>query len=54
MYEHALETVLELPADEQNHYETRLSKVMKSAKGIGWGYYDGLCDLYYKAFPNED
>ena len=53
MYDYAIETVLELPVKEQNAFKTRLYEIMKSASGIGWGYYDGLCDLYYKAFPED-
>ncbi|MCP4110662.1 MAG: hypothetical protein GY749_34920 [Desulfobacteraceae bacterium] len=53
MYEYAIETVLKLSVQEQNTFRARLHKIMKSASGIGWGYYDGLCDLYYKAFPED-
>ncbi len=54
MYEKALETVFELPIKEQKTFRDRLHEVMVSASDIGWGYHDGLCDLYYKAFPTED
>lgn len=53
MYEYATETVLELPAQEQEKFKSRLQEIMKSASGIGWGYYDGLCDIYYEAFPKD-
>ncbi len=47
MYEYAIETVLELSTKEREGFKIRLQDIMKSASGIGWGYYDGLCDLYY-------
>ena len=52
MYEYAIETVLELPQKERVAFQARLHNVMQSASGIGWGYHDGLCDLYYQAFPD--
>ncbi len=51
MYEYALETILELTDKEQNAFKSRLYEILKSASGIGWGYYDGLCNSYYKTFP---
>lgn len=53
MYEYAIETVLELPTKEQEEFKTRLKDIMKSASGIGWGYYDGLRGLYYESFPEK-
>ena len=53
MYEYAIETVLELPTKEREEFKTRLQDIMKSASGIGWGYYDGLRDLYYESFSEE-
>lgn len=53
MYEYAIETVLELRAKERDEFKNRLQNIMESAKGIGWGYYDGLCDLYFQAFPEK-
>lgn len=52
MYEYAIETVLELPQKEQAAFQVRLQNVMNSASGIGWGYHDGLCDLYYEVFAD--
>ncbi len=52
MYEYATETVLELPLKEQSDFKSRLQDIMKSASGIGWGYYDGLCGIYYGAFSD--
>jgi hypothetical protein len=27
---------------------------MDSASGIGWGYYDGLRELYYESFQDDN
>ena len=53
MYEYAIETVLETPPDKQKDYQERLKAIMDSASHIGWGYGDGLGDLYYEAFSEE-
>ena len=53
MYELAIETVQELPIDEQKVFRERLYEIMESASFIGWGYPDGLSGLYHKAFPDE-
>ena len=37
-------------SDDMHLYETfadRLSAVIEETEGIGWGFYDGLCDSYY-------
>lgn len=54
MYENAIETVMELPTMEQEAFRARLQEVMSSASGIGWGYHNGLCELYHKAFETKD
>jgi len=53
MYEKAIVAVSELPVKDQNAFKERLREIIDSASGIGWGYYDGLCDLYGKAFPED-
>ena len=53
MYEKAIENVLELPVIEQNTFKERLRKIMESASGIGWGYHDGICELYSKSFEDQ-
>ena len=53
MYEYAIETVLETPPDTQKDFQERLKKIMESASHIGWGYGDGLADLYYEVFSKE-
>ena len=50
MCEKAIKYVLKMPKKEQEPFRTRLKKIMESAAGIGWGYYDDLCHLYYEAF----
>jgi hypothetical protein len=51
MYEKAIVAVSELPLKEQNAFKERLQKIKESASGIGWGYHDGLCNLYCTTFP---
>lgn len=51
IYEKAILAVSELPVEEQNAFKIRLLEIMDSVSGIGWGYHDGLCELYFKAFP---
>jgi len=53
MYEKAIVAVSELPVKDQNAFKERLREIMDSASGIGWGYHDGLCDLYCKTFPED-
>jgi hypothetical protein len=53
IYAAATEKTLQLPRDMRNIYRRRLEKIMKSSSGIGWGYYDGLCELFDKAFPEK-
>jgi hypothetical protein len=52
-YAGAIKKVLQLPRDDRSTYRGRLEKIMKSSHGIGWGYHDGLCDLFDKAFPEK-
>jgi len=53
MYEYAIETVLECPPEKHKEFQARLKDIMTSASGIGWGYGDGLADLYYEVFDDE-
>ena len=41
------------PLDQKiiDEYLPRMTAVVESAKGIGWGYYDGISDALYGAFP---
>ena len=54
MYEKALAQVLSLPEQEREELRERLEKLETSSSGIGWGYHDGLGDLYGSAFPDKD
>ena len=54
MYEIAIETVLETPTEKQIEFQVRLKKIMDSASHIGWGYGDGLADLYYEVFADHE
>ena len=35
-------------------YLPRMQAVVEAAHGIGWGYYDGIADALYGAFPPEE
>ena len=52
MYEKAIQNVTELSPKEQKVFKERLHEIIESASGIGWGYYDGLRQLYYESFPD--
>ncbi|MGD8663997.1 MAG: hypothetical protein PVH37_28985 [Desulfobacterales bacterium] len=53
MYEKAIQNVTVLSPIEQKVYKERLHDIMDTASGIGWGYHDGLCELYYESFPDD-
>jgi hypothetical protein len=53
MYEKAIQNLTELSPEEQKVFKERLHEIMDSASGIGWGYYDGLRELYYESFPDD-
>jgi len=53
MYEKAIQNVTELPTEEQKVFKERLHEIMDSASGIGWGYHDGLRELYFESFPDD-
>jgi len=53
MYRRAIDKVLLLPEEQRNDFKDRLETIMTSASGIGWGYYDALCDDFYTAFPED-
>jgi len=54
MYARAVDKVLELPEPEQGELRERLHDIVTSSSGIGWGYHDGVVDLYYGAFPDDE
>lgn len=51
MYARAIKAIMDLPDSERPALQDRLQEVARSAHGIGWGYYDGLCDAFASAFP---
>jgi hypothetical protein len=53
IYAAAIEKVLQLPRDIRSIYRKRLEKIMESSDDIGWGYHDGLCAHFDKAFPEK-
>ena len=53
MYQRAIQKVLSLPEEQRKGFRERLERIMTAASGIGWGYYDMLCDDYYSAFPED-
>jgi hypothetical protein len=54
MYEKAILNLAELSPKDQKVFKERLHEVMDSASGIGWGYYDGLRELYYESFQDDN
>ena len=48
MYERSLNFIAKYKLHEM--YETRCKKIVDDTRGIGWGFHDGLCDLYCKYF----
>ena len=54
MYDRAIGKILKLPKEERNEFRKRMEKIMVSSEGMGWGYYDGLCDLYYDGFSDDE
>jgi len=54
VYGQAIKKVLSIPDHEQGNFTKRLKKIMLSSNGIGWGYYDGLCDEYYGSFKVDE
>lgn len=53
MYARAINKILRLPKERQAEFRDRLREIVDSSSGIGWGYHDGLYDLYYRAFPDD-
>jgi len=52
MYDKTIDTLFSLDEDTIQVYQSRFSEIMESSSGIGWGYHDDLCDLYYEAFSD--
>jgi len=54
MYDRAIEKILKLPEEEQNTFRERMKRIMDSSDGIGWGYHDDICELYYDGFDDDE
>ncbi len=54
MYDKAIDMILSLKDEDQHQFKKRLKLIMDSSSGIGWGYHDELCDLYYDAFGDDE
>jgi hypothetical protein len=54
MFSRAVKAVEKLPESEQGSFRERLWELTESSNRIGWGYHDGLCEEYYRAFPEAD
>jgi len=52
MYNKAIDTLFSLDEDTIQASQPRFKAIMESSSGIGWGYHDDLCDLYYEAFSD--
>jgi hypothetical protein len=50
----AVKTICSLPKELQEPFRERLSEIVLSSSGIGWGYHDELAEIYDTAFPEED
>jgi hypothetical protein len=48
MFEKALKFVFNENLDQK--YQDRFKKIMEAGDGIGWGFSDSLCDLYYSYY----
>jgi hypothetical protein len=48
MYEQALKQITAHKL--QDSYESRCRKVVRDTSGMGWGFHDGLSDLYHTYF----
>ena len=53
MFHRALNVLLESDQGTIDMFLPRLEAIKDKAEGIGWGYYDGLCDALDRTFPEE-
>lgn len=51
MYEKAVEWIIKHQI--QDLFRERCIKIVKDTSGMGWGFHDGLCDIYTGAFNDE-
>ena len=40
--------------EERDELQERLNEIVDDTDGIGWGYHDGLCDIYGTFFPMKE
>jgi hypothetical protein len=50
----AVQAICGLPKEMQEAYGERLAEVVRSSSCIGWGYHDGLKQIYSAAFPDRN
>ena len=53
MASRAVQAICLLPKEKQEAYGERLAEVVRSSSCIGWGYHDGLKQIYSAAFPDR-
>ena len=53
MFQRVAPALLSLPLDIQRPFWVRLHSILTSARGIGWGYFDGLLEAYYDYCAEE-
>ena len=54
MARRAVQAICVLPKELQEAYGERLADVVRSSSCIGWGYHDGLKQIYSAAFPDRN
>ena len=54
MASRAVQAICVLPKEKQEAYGERLAEVVRSSSCIGWGYHDGLKQIYSAAFPDRN
>ena len=50
----AVQSICGLPQEMQEAYGERLAELVRSSSCIGWGYHDGLKQIYSAAFPDRN
>mgnify|MGYP006290437907 CR=1 FL=1 len=50
----AVQAISSLPKELQDPFRERLTEIVRSSSGIGWGYLDELAEIYDDAFPDGD
>jgi hypothetical protein len=47
------EKIRTLASRKREVFRDRMWKLVESSDGIGWGYHDGLGEIYYETFPED-